>query len=80
MIYAVVYDMNGNPCAVSDGASFIPLSEDNADFRRFLEWNITGGLDWQTPITVEIAPPAPTQDTRLTALEDAVISLMFGGV
>ena len=29
------------------------------DFRKFLEWNKTGKLDYKTPIVVE--PPAPVE-------------------
>lgn len=53
-MYSVLYDEDGVPAGISrmaDGAC-IPFSDQNMDFRAFLDWNAQqpAPLDWQTPI------------------------------
>lgn len=58
-MYKIAYAQNGEVSGISrisDGAH-IPIDVRNRDFKEFLVWNVTGGLDYETPCE----PAGPSQ-------------------
>ena len=65
-MYKINYDLEGKPSGIQreDGAC-IPFEPLNRDFRKFLEWNKTGKLDYETPIEPKPQEPVETLEEKI---------------
>jgi hypothetical protein len=78
-MYKINHDsVTGQPYSIQKGDMSIPICEANADFQDFLKWNVTGKLDYKTPI--KVTPPAPveTLEETLTKIKADIVILKAG--
>lgn len=58
MTYTVNYDIiSGKPISIQNGNSCIPITEQNRDFREFLEWNSEQDIPLDHETSIEVTQP-----------------------